>query len=158
MTTVRVTTETSLSPAQVLDAAHDFSERRADVFPAVELARMEIHSEAGTSADVTEGTGIGPFGANWERCDYDWSRPGMVTATVTDSNVYAFPGSSWELKATPSGTGSEVEMTWIREFNKRPRGLVFGLAYRTIGRRAFRKYVRDVLENLEKVESPPPPS
>jgi hypothetical protein len=72
------------------------------VFPAVATDEMTVHALEGSSADVTEGTAAG-IGVNWERCRYDWSHPGVVTATVTDSNVYAFPGSSWQLRATPSG-------------------------------------------------------
>lgn len=153
MTTITVVADSALPPEQVLEAAHDFGKRRADIFPAVETERLEVHDLEGSTADVTEGTGIGPFGANWERCRYDWSRPETVTATVTDSNVYAFPGSSWEITAKPKGDGSEIQMTWVREFNHRPRGLLFGTAFRMLGNRIFRKYAHDILENLEKARS-----
>lgn len=93
MTTIRVVAQTTLPPDHVLFAARDFSVRRAEIFPAVSVPKLEIHSEAKTSAEVTEGTRAG-FGDNWERCDYDWSKPGSVTATVKNSNVYAVPGSS----------------------------------------------------------------
>ena len=74
-----------------------------------------------TSADVTEGTRAGPI-VNWERCQYDWSTPGRVIATVTDSNVYATPASKWEITATPNEAGgSHVEMIWTREFKRGPR-------------------------------------
>ena len=132
-------------------AAHDFSERRAEVFPAVRLEHMEVHELGERSADVTEGTPAG-IGINWERCDYDWSQPDVVTATVTDSNVYAVPGSSWHLRAAPKGQGSEVEMTWVREFRHGARGRIFGTAFRLIGNRIFAKYARDVLANLERLE------
>jgi len=122
--TVRVVASTSVAPGRVLEAARDFSERRAEVFPAVSIDHMTIHALADTSADVTEGTAAG-IGVNWERCRYDWSQPGLVTATVTDSNVYAFPGSSWEMRATQANGGSRVEMIWAREFARRPRGRFF---------------------------------
>lgn len=63
---------------------------------------------------------------NWERCRYDWSQPGSVTAPVTDSNIYAFPGSIRELKAAPTDSSSQVEMIWVREFEPGPRGRLFG--------------------------------
>ena len=152
MTTIRVVGKTTVPPDRALFAARDFSERRAEIFPAVSVPKLEVHSEGDTSADVTEGTSAG-FGDNWERCDYDWSKPGSVTATVKESNVYAVPGSSWEIKATPSDTGSQVEMVWIREFRGNGRGRIFGTAFRLLGNRIFNKYARDVLENLEKVEA-----
>jgi hypothetical protein len=97
-TTIPVTVKTVVPPERVIQAAHDFSDRRAKVFPAVSSRHMTVHSTADLTADVTEGTRVGPF-VVWERCTYDWSRPGTVTATVTDSNVYAFPGSRWEITA-----------------------------------------------------------
>ena len=152
MTTIRVICETTVAPDRVLLAARDFTDRRAEIFPAVSVPKLEVHGEGETSADVTEGTSAG-IGDNWERCDYDWSRPGSVTATVTDSNVYAVPGSSWEMKATPSDGGSRVDMTWIREFKRNARGRMFGTAFRLMGQRIFNKYGRDIVANLEKVEA-----
>jgi len=151
MPTVRVAAESALSPEQVLGAAHDFSERRASVFPAVSVERLEVHELGDTWADVTEGTRAGPV-VNWERCRYDWTKPGSVRATVTDSNVYSFPGSYWEITAEPKDGGSRVEMLWVREFKKGPRGRLFGTAFRLLGNRLFGKYARDTLENLEKLE------
>ncbi|HEY1356123.1 MAG TPA: SRPBCC family protein [Solirubrobacterales bacterium] len=151
MPTIRVLVETPVPAAKVLEAAHDFSGRRAKIFPAVSTKRLEVHQLKDTSADVTEGTRAGPI-VNWERCDYDWSEPGALTATVIDSNVYAFPGSSWKIKATPRGTGSEVEMLWIRDFKRSPRGRIFGVLFGLIGDRIFNKYGREVLENLENLE------
>ena len=150
--TIRVVVETTLPPESVLEAAYDFSERRPDVWPNVSLEPMEVHELGGTSADVTEGTRAGPI-VNWERCRYDWSKPGSVTATVIDTNIYAIPGSSWELRATPEGNGSRVEMIWVREFRRGPRGRIFGTAFRLFGNRIFNKYGRDILANLEKVDA-----
>jgi hypothetical protein len=152
MTTIHITTHSHLPPQRVLAAGHDFSDRRAEIFPAVSVPKLEVHTEGETSADVTEATSAG-IGDNWERCTYDWSRPGSVTATVTESNVYAVPGSSWEIKATPSNGGSRVEMTWIREFRPTARGRIFGTAFRLIGKRIFNKYGREIVENLEQVEA-----
>jgi hypothetical protein len=152
VTTIRVTCETDIAPDRVLYAARDFTERRAEIFPAVSLPKLEIHAEGETSADVTEGTRAG-VGDNWERCDYDWSRPGSVTATVTDSNVYAVPGSSWEMKVSPNKGGSRVEMIWIREFKRNARGRVFRVAFRLLGNRIFDKYANEIVENLENVEA-----
>ena len=151
MPTVRVVASTSVAPGRVLEAARDFSERRAEVFPAVSIDHMTVHALADTSADVTEGTAAG-IGVNWERCRYDWSQPGEVTATVIDSNVYAFPGSSWQLRAVPSGEGSEVEMTWERKFQRRPRGMFWGTLFALLGKPIFGKYAKDVLANLEQLE------
>jgi len=152
MRTLTFTFDCSLPPARVLEAAHDFTDRRSDVFPAVEAEHFEVHSIGDNHADVTEGTGTG-IGTNWERCRYDWSTPGSVTAAVTDSNVYTF-GSSWTITATTVPQGSRVEMTWARQFKHTIRGRVFGTAFRLAGRPIFRKYARQIIENLRGTPRP----
>jgi hypothetical protein len=117
----------------------------------VRADHLTVHDMGATYADATEGTPVG-IGINWERCRYDWSEPGRVTATVTDSNVYAHPGSSWHLTATPSEHGSRVEMVWQRRFRRNPRGLVFGTLFQLFGRPIFRKYAQDVITNLDKLQ------
>ena len=154
MTTIPVVVQTSVAPAQVLAAARDFSERRAEVFPAVSVDRLAVHELGDTSADATEGTSVGPLGANWERCRYDWSQPDSVKAPVTDSNVYAVPGSSWEIKASPSNGGSRVEMIWEREFRRNPRGILFGTVFRAFGKPIFNKYAREIVANIERLDEP----
>ncbi len=157
MTTIRVVADSPLPAERVLAAARDFSSRREEIFDAVSMKRMEVHVLGSTRADVTEGTRAGPFGVNWERCDYDWSQPNRVKAPVTDSNVYEPAGSSWEITASPANGGSRVEMVWERAFKRTPRGLLFGIAFRTIGKPIFRRYARDILARMEET-SPLDPS
>jgi len=152
---IPVAEDTSVSPERVLAAVHDFSDRRALVFPAVSTRHMTVHAVADTSADITEGTRLGPF-VIWERCHYDWSQPGRVTATVIDSNVYGFPGSSWEITATRTDDGSHIDMIWTRWFQRRPLGRFMGFAYRHMGQRSFTKYGRDVVTNLEQLDNAGP--
>ena len=115
--------------------------------------RLVVHEIGETSADATEGTSVGPLGANWERCRYDWSQPDAVKAPVTDSNVYAVPGSSWELKASPNDGGSRVEMVWERQFRRNARGILFGSAFRVFGKRIFDKYAREIVANIERLDA-----
>jgi len=147
------TFDCSLPPASVLEAAVDFTERRSVVFPAVEAKYYRVHSIGDKSADVTEGTGTG-IGTSWERCRYDWSTPGSVTATVIDSNVYA-DGSSWTLTAVPAPPGSRVEMTWVREFQHNVRGYFFSALFRVAGRSLLGNYARQIIDNLETRRTTP---
>ena len=151
MRTITYSFDSSLTPHRVLEAARDFTGRRSDVFPAVEAEHFQVHSVADDYADVTEGTGTG-IGTNWERCRYDWSNPGSVTAAVTDSNVYA-PGSSWTITAIAAPQGSRVEMTWARRFKYTSRGRLFGTAFRLAGRPIFGKYARKIMDNVESLDA-----
>ena len=146
--TITIVLSSTLPPERVLATACDFSPRRERIFPAVSLARMTVHSEGPDTADVSEGTRSGPI-VNWERCRYDWSQPHTVTATVTDSNIYATPGSAWTMRAHPSEGGSRVEMVWERRFLRTPKGRLFGFVYRHFGERLFGNYAAEILRNIE---------
>jgi hypothetical protein len=150
MRTLTFALDSSLPPGRVLQAAHDFTDRRSEVFPAVEAKHFEVHSIDDGHADITEGTGTG-IGLNWERCCYDWSSARSVVAAVTDSNVYA-PGSSWTITAVAAPQGSKVDMSWTRGFKHTSRGRLFGAAFRTVGRPIFHRYARRIIDNLETVE------
>jgi hypothetical protein len=152
MATVHVTTRSCLPPERVLAAGYDFSARRAEIFPAVSIEHLEVHELDDTCADVTEGTAAG-VGVNWERCHYDWSNPGAVTATVIDSNVYATDNSRWELRATQADGGSTVEMIWVREFKPGARGQIFGTLFKLVGKPIFSRDAKRIITNLERLES-----
>src|SRR5262249_25841089 len=156
MSTIRITTDCTLPPGRVLYAAYDFGPDRTRVWPAVRAEHLTVHELSETTADATEGTTAG-ISINWERAPYNRSQPARVTATVTGYNVYAHPGSSWQLTATPSKRGSRVEMVWQRTFRRNPRGLFFGTLFRIAGRPIFGHYARQVIANLEALERSPSP-
>jgi len=148
--TIDIALETHLSPQTVLDAAHDFSmPRRSKIFVAVQPKYFIVHAVGEHRADVTEGTRAGPI-VNWERCEYDWSRPGSVVATVKDTNIYRVPGSIWELTAASVDGKTRVHLIWTRAFKRRPKGLFFSVLYRTFGQKLFGQYAREILEGMEK--------
>jgi len=74
-----------------------------------------------------------------------------VTAAVTDSNVYT-PGSSWTITAVAGPQGSQVEMTWARQFKHTIRGRLFGFLFWLAGRTIFGKYARQIVDNLETLD------
>lgn len=151
MPTVHVLDQTPVAPERVLEAAHDFSGRRAEMWPDVHVDHLEIHQTGEAFAEVTEGNPW-PIGYVWERLRYDWSEPGSVKGTVTDSNLFK-PGSTWEIKAMPADGGSRVEVIAVRHlkgFKGRLLTPVFplGLAKRTVA-----NHLRHFLSTLEERES-----
>jgi hypothetical protein len=152
--TTQVVLDSSLPADIVLAAAYDFTERRISIWPAVQRRYYRVHSIAGTYADVTEGTRILPGlpWHNWERCDYDWSRPGEVVATMTESN-YAVSPSAWEMRTTPTDGGCRVEMIWTRTFTDDRRGRFFDFLFHHFGRSLFRGGARKMLRRLERAEA-----
>lgn len=147
--------ETSHLPADlILTAARDFSDRRAELWPDVRLEHLTVHEMGEGWADVTEGTPLPPLGLVWERLDYDWSEPGSVKTTVTDSNFF-LPGSTWEIKAKETTDGTVVEVIAVRQLQG--RGKLFtplfrlGLAQRMVAQRLRRFLAKvDELHSIER--------
>ena len=151
MPKVHVIDETAASPERVLDAARDFSERRAELWPDVHVAHLQVHETGENFAVVTEGNPW-PIGYVWERLRYDWSEAGSVKGTVIDSNLFK-PGSTWEIHATPTNGGSRVEVIAVRHlagFKGRLLTPVFplGLAKSTVA-----AHVRHFLSKVEDSEA-----
>ncbi len=146
--TIRVVVESSAPAEQVLEAACDFSEPFADRFPDFHVKHFEVHEVGRTSAEVTEANPW-PIGFVCERVRYDWSEPGCVKGTVIDSNVFK-PGGIWQLKATPTDSGSRVEVVVVRE----PAGLtghLIGIAIRLgLAKLVVASHLRYMLSRVER--------
>lgn len=148
MPTVHVFDNTSAPPERVLAAAHDFSERRAQMWPDVHVEHLTIHEIGETHADVTEGNPMPVLGIVWERSHYDWSQPGAVKGTVVDSNLFK-PGSSWELRARPAEGHTVVEVIAVRHLRGRGRLLapIFPLG---LAKRMVADHLRHFLSQVEE--------
>ena len=142
MLTIKVGAETQSRPQRVLQAARDFSDRRADVWPNVRARHLEVHERGENFADVTEGTWV--VGLFWERNRYEWSEPGSVKATVIDSNIFQ-PGSTWELRANARDGGSEVELVLHRGFRRGPKGRIASAVHHTVGKWVWGRFLRSAL-------------
>lgn len=151
MPTVHVVEEAPVAPERVLEAARDFSERRAEMWPDVHLKHLHVHERGETFAEVTEGNPW-PIGYVWERLRYDWSEPGAVRGVVTHSNIFK-PGSTWEIRATPANGGSRVELIGVRHLRGFKGWLLapvfpLGLAKRTVA-----DHLRHFLSVVQEQES-----
>ena len=141
--------KSSASPERVLEAARDFSERRADMWPDVHVEHLEVHDAGDTWAEVTEGNPW-PIGFVWERLRYDWSTPGLLEGTVVDSNLFK-PGSSWEIRATPSeGGGSRVELIGVRHLKGWKGMVLFPVFPLGLARSTVAEHLRHFLSKVEE--------
>ena len=113
----------------------------------MKLNHLEVHESGEDFADVTEGTWV--VGLFWERSRYEWSQPGLVRATVIDSNVF-HPGTTWEIRATPRNGGSAVEMILSRNFRRGPKGRIGGAINHTVGKWYWGSYLRHALAAVEQ--------
>lgn len=151
MPTVHVSDRTTVGPEQVLSAARDFSERRADLWPDVHVDHLQVHELGENFAVVTEGNPW-PIGYVWERLHYDWSGPGVVKGTVVDSNIFK-PGSTWEIRATPTSGGSRVEVIGVRHL-RGLKGILLAPAFPLgLAKQSVAAHLRHFLAELENPEA-----
>lgn len=145
MLNIKLAAESSAPAADVLASARDFSRRRTDVWPNVSAKGFEVHASGETFAEVTEAALRGVI---WERSRYEWSRPDSVRQTVLDSNAL-MPGSSWEITATPNGGGCHIDVVFLREFTRTPKGRLAKWVNRLAGRRLYGWDLRRALAVIE---------
>jgi hypothetical protein len=151
--TVHVTADTSVPPEKVLEAARDFSPRRAELWPDVHVEHLHVHDVGETFAVVTEGNPW-PIGYVWERLRYDWSEPGVVKGTVEKSNLFK-PGSTWEIRATPTdGGGSHVEILAVRHLSGIRGRLLTPLFPLGLAKQNVADHLRHFLTKVEESEGP----
>lgn len=151
MTVVRCSARTSLPPERVIAALTDFSDARPSIWPSLDASRYSVHSRGDDWAEVTEGSDFA--GGVWERGRYDWSEPGVVRFSVTDSNAFA-AGSSWEYRVRGEGSGSVVDLT-VRRTGATAKGRVLAALMSVGGKRVLGADLRKALAGLE---SGPPAS
>jgi hypothetical protein len=136
--------DTVSSPEQVIDAARDFTERRAELWPNIDT--YDTHEVTEDFADVTEGTNF--LGKNfWARERYEWPEPGLIRTSTTDSNIFG-AGSSWQLRVTARDGGSRVEVVNDRQMKQDPVSVLVGLGMR-LTKRQYRTELEEFLTRVE---------
>ena len=160
MPKVRVHQYTRLPPDVVMQAARDFTDRRAELWPDVHVEHLQVHEIGDDHAEVTEGNPW-PIGHVWERMRYVWSESGTLVGTVIDSNLFR-PGSTWEMRAIAEDRGSRVEIRAVRLLKGRGWLLLpFFVPIPGISAAAtVRNHLRHFLDAVERSSPPqgPPPT
>ena len=151
MPRVHVVDETPVAPERVLEAARDFTERRAELWPDVHVAHLQVHETGENFAVVTEGNRW-PIGYVWECLHYDWSEAGSVKGTVIDSNLFK-PKSTWEIHAAPTNGGSRVDVIAIRHLKGFKGKLIAPVFPLGLARSTVAAHLRHFLSKLEESEA-----
>ncbi|MGY4100771.1 hypothetical protein ACW2Q0_14635 [Nocardia sp. R16R-3T] len=142
MSTIHLNETTTSTPEQFVAALTDFGPGRSQLFGNSADNYLEVHDQGRCEADVTEGShGI------WERLHYDWSDPGRVVMTTTDSNLWGgHSGHTYAFTRRPDGT-TDVDVVVVRE-GKNLKGRILGVVVGTIGKgvlkSAFEKTVKAI--------------
>jgi Polyketide cyclase / dehydrase and lipid transport len=147
MAKIQISTDSDLPADTVLAAITDFSSRRPKLWPNIDPGIYKVHEVGADWADVTEGSKIA--GGVWARERYEWSAPGVVRATVQDSNI--FKSGFWEMKVSTGDGGSHIEILQDRRA-KGFKGHLLGGMMTLIGRRAYRQGLDKTLAILREEE------
>ncbi len=131
MAVVTIHLLSSLPPAEALRVLTDFSPQRSAVWPGIDDEHFTVHEVGDGWADITEGNAT-----TWERERYSW-QPGLVTATTTDSNVWA-TGSGWEYRLVPEGNGTAIDVKLTRH-GRDLKGMLIAALLPFIGRSVVTK-------------------
>jgi hypothetical protein len=143
MVTIRLHETTIASPGQFLAGLTDFGPGRSALFGDSADEYFVVHDEGPDQADVTEGSaGI------WERLHYDWSDPGRIVLTTTDSNVWeGRSGHVYTLTRQPGGKTS-VDVVMIRE-GKNTKGRLLEILLETIGKHSLARALASTVKAIE---------
>jgi hypothetical protein len=135
---------TRATPEQVVELLTDFSPNRPQRWPQLSAKWYEVYSVGSTEADVREGQ-VKP--SMWAKEHYDWSTPGKVTWTVTESEALA-PGSYVSLEAKPGADGgSDVHGVWDRTAVNGTANIA-AFVMRFAGRKILTGYLRKVFDGV----------
>jgi hypothetical protein len=136
---------TTATPEQVVELMTDFSPNRPHRWPASSVKAFEVYHVGDTEADIREGQDFPKLWATWH---YDWSNPGSVTLTITESDALQ-AGGFMTLTATPPTAegGSSVHGVW-EQTSKNLTGLVGVTMMRLIGPRFLSSYYKKVYDGL----------
>jgi hypothetical protein len=141
--------DSRLGPEPLLSATVDFSARRPEIWPSISRKFYRVHELGDCCAEVTEGSDV--MGGMWARERYDWTTPGVVRATIQDSNVFK-RGGVWELRALPNGSGgTRIEVLNHRQA-KGLRGHVIGALLQLSGRKMLTQSLAQTVAIVERKE------
>jgi len=135
--------KTTLTPEQYIAGLIDFGPGRSKLFGNSADEYLKVHHRGQSEADVTEGSnGV------WERLHYDWSDPGRVILTTTDSNVWGGASShTYTFTRQPNGV-TDIDDVVIRE-GKNLKGRALGFILRTVGRGVLEKAFANSVKAIE---------
>jgi hypothetical protein len=148
MPKIQISLDSDVPAETVLAAITDFSPRRPKLWPNLDPAIYKLHDVGADWADVTEGSKFA--GRIWARERYDWSTPGVVRATVVESNI--FKSGIWELKVTARDGGSHVELLNDRRL-KGLRGSILTGIMSVVGPRIVRQNLEKTLAILREEDA-----
>ncbi len=148
MPSLNIKANTSASTEQFLIALTDFGPERGTIWGNSQLPHLILHKLGVKEAEVTEGSKV--FGGVWERLQYDWSKPGIITLRTIDSNIWA-NGSGWQynFEKTDDGSGTLITAK-VTRYPRSKKGYLVLILIGSIGRPLIKRSFIKTLRAIEK--------
>ncbi|MBC6448520.1 SRPBCC family protein [Actinokineospora xionganensis] len=135
---------TRATPEQVIELFTDFSANRPNRWPALSPREYRVFSVGETEAEAQEGQDLPKVSARWH---YDWSTPGKVVMTVTES-AYLATSSFHTVEVKPAANGgSDLHGVWDNTATNLSAKIGIGMM-RVMGPTFFRRYYKRTLDRL----------
>ena len=143
MTVVHFKAQSTLAPAETLNALTDFGPRRSEIWPNIDSAHFKVHGQGPGWAEVTEGNSVA--GGIWERERYTWDSTSRTVAIETlDSNTWG-AGSRWDYRISPGlAGGTTIDATVVRN-GKGWKGRMIAIGLTLLGARVLRSQLEEAL-------------
>lgn len=143
MSTIHLHQTTILTAEQYIAGLTDFGPGRPKLFGNSADKYLKVHSQSGSQADVTEGSG-----GIWERLHYDWSDPNHVVLTTTDSNLWGgASGHTYNFTRRADGR-TDIDVTVVRD-GKNLKGWLLALVVGTVGKGVLEKAFVNSVKAIE---------
>ena len=143
MATLHYHVNSTATPEQLVAGVTDFGPGRSKLFARSADGYLKVHSQSGTEADVTEGSG-----GVWERLHYDWSDPNKVVMTTIDSNAWGRnSGHTYTFTRRPDGT-TDADAVVVRE-GKNLKGRLLELVVGTVAKRQLASAFANTIKAIE---------
>ena len=143
MSKIHFDQQTTLTAQQYIDGLTDFGPGRSKLFSNSADNYLKVHHVGPAEADVTEGSG-----GVWERLHYDWSDPGRVVLTTTESNVWGgASGYTYTFGRSADGA-TDVDVDIVRE-GKNVKGRFLALVLGSVGKRVLKKSFINSVKAIE---------
>ncbi len=137
-----------VSAERFVAALTDFSERRPELWPNLDVKFFRLIERGDTWAEVTEGTDV--LGGVWGRERYDWSEPGRVTLTLLESPDFK-PGTVIDYHVSNRAGGGCHVVVDFQRIAASPRGRFVGVVVQLTGVGRFGRDLGETLARLARL-------
>jgi hypothetical protein len=160
MPKIELSLVTQLNPERVFGAMIDFTDRRPDLWPALDPELYRVHALGPDWAEVTEGSAVRGNPPTliltarrvkdvWVRQRYQWSAEERTVRSTVLESPWIHPPGPFEYRILAQEEGTRIELS-LNQTHKGVMGMLFDLTMMIAGRQMLTIYWQRHLQLLEE--------